>query len=187
MSDLFQDGVPAPFVERVFETMAAADWHTYQVLTKRAELMRELVRGLPKRLVEHAHVWLGVSVEDRKYGVPRIDVLREVPAALRFLSIEPLLEDVGSLNLAGIHWVIVGGESGPKARPMKPEWVISVRDQCRAQNVPFFFKQWGGVQKSKHGRELDGRTWDEFPARRESSAPRPRGRSRLSMLPAAEE
>lgn len=163
MSDLFQEGVPTSFVEQVFETMARANWHIYQVLTKRAKRMRDLVSGLPDRLAGHAHIWLGVSVEDRKYGVPRIDVLREAPAAIRFLSIEPLLEDLGNLDLNGVHWIIVGGESGPGARPMKKEWALSIRDQCRDQGVPFFFKQWGGVQKGKHGRLLAGRTYDEFP------------------------
>jgi protein gp37 len=108
-------------------------------------------------------VWLGVSVENRKHGLPRIDELRSTPAALRFLSIEPLLEDLGELNLAGIHWVIVGGESGPGARPMRSEWVISIREQCKAAGVPFFFKQWGGVRKSLNGRALEGRTFDEMP------------------------
>jgi len=163
MSDLFQKGVPATFVRRVFQTMTEANWHTFQVLTKRADRMRDLVSALPKKLVGHEHVWLGVSVEDRKYGVPRIDVLRTVPAAVRFLSIEPLLEDIGKLDLSGIHWVIVGGESGPGARPMAEEWVLSIREQCAEQRVPFFFKQWGGVQKSKHGRLLEGRTFDGFP------------------------
>lgn len=163
MSDLFQEEVPSAFVERVFETMTRADQHTFQVLTKRAERMREVVSALPRNLIGHPNVWLGVSVEDRKYGLPRIDVLRQVPAAIRFLSIEPLLEDVGTLDLDGIHWVIVGGESGPGARPMREEWVLSIRNQCRQARVPFFFKQWGGVQKSKHGRELRGRTYDGFP------------------------
>lgn len=163
MSDLFQEDVPVAFIERVFETMSRADWHTFQILTKRAERMREVVRTLPKRLVGRANIWLGVSVEDRKYGIPRIDVLRDVPAAIRFLSIEPLLEDVSNLDLSGIHWVIVGGESGPGARPMEQRWVLSIRDQCRKQLVPFFFKQWGGVQKGKNGRLLAGRTYDEFP------------------------
>jgi protein gp37 len=163
MSDLFQDGVATDFIRLVFETMNAADWHTYQVLTKRADRMQAVTRALSRDLVDRAHIWLGVSVEDRRYGLPRIDLLRDVPTAVRFLSIEPLLEDLGSLDLSGIHWVIVGGESGPGARPMKAEWVQSIQKQCRAQRVPFFFKQWGGVQKSKTGRELGGRTWDEFP------------------------
>lgn len=163
MSDLFQEGVDDDFIGRVFDTMNRADWHTYQVLTKRAERMRDVTRALPRDLVHRSHIWLGVSVEDRRYGLPRVDVLREVPAAVRFLSIEPLLQDLGTLDLTGIHWVIVGGESGPGARAMEPAWVRSIQQQCQAQDVPFFFKQWGGVQKSKAGRKLDERTWDEFP------------------------
>ena len=182
MSDLFQEGVPAVFVKRVFETMARADWHTFQVLTKRDERMRDLVTALPKTLVGHPHVWLGVSVEDRKYGVPRIDVLREVPAGVRFLSIEPLLEDVGRLDLRGIDWVIVGGESGPGARPMKCEWVTDIRDQCQRAGVPFFFKQWGGVQKKKHGRLLRGRTYDELPPLGSQRATGPRAPCRLTVV-----
>jgi protein gp37 len=183
MSDLFQDGVPAEFVQRVFETMRRADWHSYQVLTKRGERMRDLVRGLPPHLGRLPQVWLGVSVEDRKYGLPRIAELRDTPAAVRFLSIEPLLEDVGDLDLSGIHWVIVGGESGPRARPMQKSWVRSVHRQCREQNVPFFFKQWGGVQKSKTGRKLDGRTYDEFPtAHVPPDAIALRGKARLPLL-----
>ncbi len=170
MSDLFQDGVGIEFIREVFETMSAADWHTYQVLTKRGERMRDVTRALPRELIERAHVWLGVSVEDRRFGLPRIDQLRDVPAVVRFLSVEPLLEDLGSVDLSGIHWVIVGGESGPGARPMKAEWVHSIQRQCYAQRVPFFFKQWGGVQKSKAGRELGGRTWDEFPIVKPSRA-----------------
>jgi protein gp37 len=164
MSDLFQEGVPEPFIRRVFETMTAASWHTFQVLTKRADRLLAVTRRLPRELVEHAHVWLGVSVEDRSHGLPRIDLLRDVPAGVRFLSIEPLLEDLGKIDLRGIHWVIVGGESGPGARPMKERWVVAIRKQCRAQRIPFFFKQWGGVQKSKHGRLLGGRTYDETPS-----------------------
>ncbi len=164
MSDLFQEGVDEIFVRRVFETMNRADWHTYQVLTKRAARMLELTRTLPRVLVHRPHIWLGVSVEDRRYGLPRIDQLRRVPAAVRFLSIEPLLEDLGELNLSGIHWVIVGGESGPGSRPMKEPWVRSIHRQCLSQRVPFFFKQWGGVQKSKAGRLLGDQTWDEFPS-----------------------
>jgi protein gp37 len=163
MSDLFHDGIDETFIRRVFEVMHEADWHTYQVLTKRADRMRTLTRRLSRDRVEQPHIWLGVSVEDRRHGVPRIDVLRDVPAAVRFLSIEPLLEDLGTIDLAGIHWVIVGGESGPGARPMRAEWVQSVQQQCAEQSVPFFFKQWGGVQKKRAGRELDGRTWNELP------------------------
>lgn len=164
MSDLFQEGVDEPFVRRVFDTMNTAHWHTYQVLTKRAARMRDVTRALPRHLVEQQNIWLGVSVEDRKYGLPRIAVLREVPAAVRFLSIEPLLQDLGELDLTGIHWVIVGGESGPGARPMEERWVRSIQEQCKAQEVPFFFKQWGGVQKARAGRMLGDRTWDEFPS-----------------------
>ena len=169
MSDLFQVGVDEPFIRRVFDTMNAANWHTYQVLTKRADRMLATTRALPLALVQQSHIWLGVSVEDRRYGLPRIDLLRQTPAAVRFLSIEPLLEDLGELDLGGIHWVIVGGESGPGARPMSKAWVTSIQQQCRKQRVPFFFKQWGGVQKAKAGRELAGRTWDEFPAVRSRS------------------
>ncbi|MEZ4296283.1 MAG: phage Gp37/Gp68 family protein [Polyangiaceae bacterium] len=163
MSDLFQDGVPDGYARDVFEVMAVADWHIYQLLTKRAARMRSLTRGFPRELVSAEHVWLGVSVEDRKYGLPRIDALRETPARVRFLSIEPLLEDVGEIDLHGIHWVIVGGESGPGARPMQEGWVVSIRDQCEAAGVPFFFKQWGGVIKSRRGRELQERTHDAYP------------------------
>jgi protein gp37 len=137
----------------------------FQVLTKRADRLRRLTHALPREHVEATHVWLGVSVEDRKYGVPRIDQLRQARAAIRFLSIEPLLEDLGMLDLTGIDWVIVGGESGPGARAMRPEWVTSIRDQCTDAKVPFFFKQWGGVRKGTTGRELDGRTYDAVPRR----------------------
>jgi protein gp37 len=183
MSDLFQDGVPGEFVRQVFEVMAAADWHLYQMLTKRAERLRELTSALPPELVRRDHIWLGVSVEDRKYGLPRIDELRETPARVRFLSIEPLLEDLGKVDLRGIHWVIVGGESGPGARRMEEKWVLSIRDQCRAAGVPFFFKQWGGVQKSKNGRALDKRTYDEYPAIAPATAPQAAMRARrMAML-----
>jgi protein gp37 len=165
MSDLFQEGVPNDYTEAVSRVMATANWHTYQVLTKRSERLRDLLGGRLQFAAERENIWWGVSVEDRKYGLPRIEHLRQAPAKVRFLSIEPLLEDLGAINLSGISWVIVGGESGPGARPMKREWVVSVRRQCRAYGVPFFFKQWGGVRKVKHGRELDGRTYDEYPRR----------------------
>jgi protein gp37 len=139
MSDLFQEGVDAAFIRTVFETMNVASWHTYQVLTKRADRMRSVTQELGRTLVEHPHIWLGVSVEDRKYGLPRIDDLRRARASVRFLSVEPLLEDLGRVDLDGIDWVIVGGESGPGARPMQEDWVLSLRDQCRTANVPFFF------------------------------------------------
>ena len=167
MSDLFHDKVPESYVEKVFDVIAATPQHSYQILTKRAARLARYVRGhtVPP------NVWLGVSVENRRHGVPRIDCLRTVSARIRFLSVEPLLEDVGELDLHDIHWVIVGGESGPNARPMKPEWADSVRRQCAEQEVAFFFKQWGGWgadgkrrAKSKNGRLLNGRTWDEMPA-----------------------
>lgn len=163
MSDLFQDGLPDSFIARVAEVMTAANWHTYQVLTKRSERMRNLLSGVLSGSSSQDHIWWGVSVEDKKFGVPRIQHLRDAPAKVRFLSIEPLLEDVGELDLSGIHWVIVGGESGRGARPIHRDWVRRIRRQCREQGVPFFFKQWGGVQKAKAGRLLDGRTYDEFP------------------------
>jgi protein gp37 len=172
MSDLFQDRVPVDFIERVFRTMVSAHWHTFQVLTKRADRMRDVVRALPAELRGASNVWLGVSVEDVAYGVPRIAMLRSVPAAVRFLSIEPLLEDVGPLDLSDIGWVIVGGESGPGARPMQASWVRAIRRQCRAQGIPFFFKQWGGVRKGENGREFDGRLYDEMPSSRPNTSPR---------------
>jgi len=165
MSDLFQPGVPDEYTEMVSRVMTVAHWHTYQVLTKRSERLRDLLRGRLRFAAQHENIWWGVSVEDRKYGLPRVKHLQQAPARVRFLSVEPLLEDLGRLDLSGIHWVIVGGESGPGARLMKEEWVISVRDQCREQGVPFFFKQWGGVRKARHGRLLDGRIYDEYPER----------------------
>ena len=163
MSDLFHDRVPEDYIEAVANVMVKARWHTYQVLTKRSKRLSELLSGRLKFAAHAPHIWWGVSVEDRKYGLPRIDHLRDAPAKVRFLSIEPLLEALGRIDLSGISWVIVGGESGPGARPMHKEWVISIRDQCREQRVPFFFKQWGGVRKIKHGRSLDGCTYDEYP------------------------
>jgi len=165
MSDLFHDAVPDDYIAAVAKVMAIAKWHTYQVLTKRASRLHQLLNSTLKFAARLPHIWWGVSVEDRKYGLPRINDLREADAGVRFLSVEPLLEDLGRLNLNRIHWVIVGGESGPGARPMKKEWVLSVRNQCQASAVPFFFKQWGGVRKSVFGRKLEGRTYDEFPGR----------------------
>jgi len=157
MSDLFHKDVPLEFIQRVFQSMSQARQHIFQVLTKRAERLEELA----PHLKWPANVWMGVSVENQDY-VWRIDHLRKVKAAIRFLSVEPLLGPV-ELDLTGIQWVIVGGESGPGARPMNEAWVTSVRDQCLAADVPFFFKQWGGVRKKQHGRELKGRTWDGMP------------------------
>jgi len=145
--------------------MVTANWHTYQVLTKRADRLQELLSGRLRFASEAKNIWWGVSVEDRKHGLPRIEHLRKTPAQVRFLSIEPLLEDLRRVDLSGIHWAIVGGESGHGARPMKREWVVNVLLQCREQGTKFFFKQWGGVHKSKAGRLLDGRTYEEFPER----------------------
>jgi len=165
MSDLFHSEVPDSFITRIGETMRIARWHTYQVLTKRSERMRELLYGSLSEVAALRHIWWGVSVENRKHGFPRIADLQASPAAVRFLSVEPLLEDLGVVPLDGISWVIVGGESGPGARPMKQEWVLSIREQCQRARVPFFFKQWGGVRKKEAGRTLLGRTFDEFPRR----------------------
>lgn len=158
MSDLFQKGVPEDFIAAVFDTMSACPQHTFQILTKRAERLRELA----PRLTWPSNVWMGVSVEDRRV-IDRIAELQTVPAAVRFFSCEPLIGPLDALPLEGIHWVIVGGESGPKARPMQAEWVESIFRQCRAARVPFFFKQWGGVRKDMTGRILHGRTYDEMP------------------------
>lgn len=165
MSDLFQPEVPEAFVEATARVMVTANWHTYQVLTKRSERLQDLLSYGLQFAAKQQHIWWGVSVENRKHGLPRIEHLRQTPAAIRFLSVEPLLEDLGKIDLTGIHWVIVGGESGPGARPIRKEWVISIRNQCREQRVPFFFKQWGGVRKKASGRLLQGRTYDEYPAR----------------------
>lgn len=159
MSDLFQQGVPLEFIRKVFSTMNRANWHQYQILTKRSDRLKEL----SPELTWAPHIWMGVSVENRDY-VRRIDDLRSSGAHVKFLSLEPLLGPVPNMNLKDIHWAIVGGESGPGARPMELEWVLDIRNQCRRAKVPFFFKQWGGVNKKRTGRLLDGRTWDEMPA-----------------------
>ena len=169
MSDLFQEGVSDEFIDDVANVMHRANWHTFQVLTKRSERLRDLLTERLRAIAAEEHIWWGVSVENRRHGLPRIDHLRAAPAAVRFLSIEPLLEDLGDVDLTGISWVIVGGESGPGARPMRESWVMRIRDQCRTADVPFFFKQWGGMRKKEHGRLLEGVTHDEFPARRASS------------------
>jgi protein gp37 len=165
MSDLFHEGVPDSYIERVADVMIKANWHTYQVLTKRSARMAWLLATKLSRAASAQHIWWGVSVEDRAYGLPRIAHLQAAPAAMRFLSIEPLLEDLGVIDFRGIDWAIVGGESGPGARPIRSEWVSSIMRQCRDAHVAFFFKQWGGVQKKKAGRVLDGRTYDELPPR----------------------
>jgi len=171
MSDLFQPGVPDAYIEAVCQVMVTAKWHTFQVLTKRSERLQELLSGRLRFAAQQDHIWWGVSVEDRHYGLPRIADLQKTPARVRFLSIEPLLEYLGSFDLSNISWAIVGGESGPGARPMQKDWVVSIRNQCREASVPFFFKQWGGVRKKKNGRQLDGRTYDEYPTRVTSPIP----------------
>jgi protein gp37 len=166
MSDLFHDDIPDSYIDRVFASIQTTQQHTYQILTKRSPRLRTYfsTRTVPR------NVWLGVSVENRKHGKPRIDDLRAVQAPIRFLSVEPLLEYLGELDLTHIDWVIVGGESGPKARQMKPQWARSIQQQCERAGVAYFFKQWGtwgadGRKRNKHanGRRLDGRTWDEYP------------------------
>jgi protein gp37 len=179
MSDLFHEEVPDRYILAVAQVMKLANWHTFQVLTKRSERMRDLLNGPLRVFADEPHIWWGVSVEDRQYGVFRVEHLRTTPAAVRFLSIEPLLEELGALDLAGISWVIVGGESGPGARPLHPSWVASIRDQCAQANIPFFFKQWGGVHKSQTGRQLDGRTYDEMPPHNLTPVPAPQLRGEL--------
>jgi len=154
MSDLFHDGVPDDYIEAVVKVMVKADWHTYQVLTKRSPRMARLLSGRLRFAAESSHIWWGVSVENRAYGLPRVRDLQQSPASVRFLSIEPLLEGLGTLRLTGIHWVIV-----------KKDWVTAIRDQCGDAGIPFFFKQWGGVRKKRAGRELDGCTYNGFPER----------------------
>jgi protein gp37 len=171
MSDLFHVDVPDEYILRVARVMAAANWHTYQVLTKRSERMAELLRTKLRFAADLPHIWWGVSVENRRHGLPRIDDLRTAPASVRFLSVEPLLEDLGEVNLTGIHWMIVGGESGHGARPMNADWVRSLRDQCGKAGVSFFFKQWGGVRKKAAGRTLDDRTHNDQPGVREADMP----------------
>jgi protein gp37 len=160
MSDLFHEEVPLDFIQKTFDVMRRADWHEYQILTKRSTRLREL----DSELGWPPHVWMGVTVESAEYRY-RIDDLRATRAAVKFLSLEPLLGPMPDLDLTGIDWVIVGGESGPGARPVEESWVVDLRDQCAGAGVPFFFKQWGGVNKKKAGRILQGRTWDQMPER----------------------
>jgi protein gp37 len=159
MSDLFHDKVPLSFIKKLFDVMSAADWHVFQILTKRSERMAEL----SAELKWPENVWMGVTVESQKYSY-RVSDLEKVPARVRFLSIEPMLSSIYHIALQNIDWIVVGGESGPGCRAMKSEWVRTVRAQCHAASVPFFFKQWGGVRKNVSGRHLDGRTWDEMPS-----------------------
>lgn len=163
MSDLFHEQVPDAYIRDVASVMSAATWHTFQVLTKRATRLREMLSTQLAGTARSSHVWWGVSVEDRQYGLPRLEELRATEATVRFLSVEPLLGHLGDLNLQGISWVIVGGESGPRARPMDERWVEHILAQCNEQNVPFFFKQWGGTRKKRTGRLLHGRTYDSMP------------------------
>lgn len=163
VSDLFHPAVPQSYILRVAQVMKAANWHTFQVLTKRADRLAEALSTYLKDTAQYEHIWWGVSVEDRKYGVPRIEHLRHSPARVRFLSVEPLLEDIGVIDLTGIHWVIVGGESGNRARAMSEQWVTSIRNQCLDAGVAFFFKQWGGVRKHRTGRLLEGQLYDALP------------------------
>lgn len=164
MSDLFHKEVPFAFIDQVFDTMEQATWHTYQVLTKRSSRMRDYLRRRYAAGEAPAHIWCGVSIEDGA-AAARLRHLADAPAATRFLSIEPLLGPVGDLDLSGVAWVIVGGESGPGARPIEADWVRDVRDQCLASRTAFFFKQWGGFRPKSGGRLLDGREWNDFPPR----------------------
>ena len=179
MSDLFHADVPEDYINEVVGVMLKADWHTYQVLTKRSGRMREMLQSSLCHATLASQIWWGVSVENRRDGLPRVDDLRASPAVTRFLSVEPLLEDLGPIDLTGIHWVIVGGESGPGSRPIDRDWVAAIRDQCHSAGVSFFFKQWGGVNKTKAGRSLDGRTYDEIPDRGSRAALDPELRKSL--------
>ncbi len=170
MSDLFHEDVPDTYISAVSEVMRLADWHVFQVLTKRAERLRRLLQVRLRDAASAQHIWWGVSVEDRKHGIPRLHDLQAADAAVRFLSIEPLLEDLGELDLSGIAWVIVGGESGPRSRPMDERWVERIFSQCVEQDIPFFFKQWGGTRKKRSGRLLHGQTYDSMPRAYAASA-----------------
>jgi protein gp37 len=158
MSDLFHEDIPVSYIEQVFKVMVQADQHTFQVLTKRHERLLELAHRLPWP----PNVWMGVTIENQRF-VHRADYLRGVPAAVRFVSAEPLLGPLEGLDLTGIHWLIAGGESGPRHRPVREEWLLDLRDRCQNESVSYFFKQWGGRRPKSGGRELDGRTWDEMP------------------------
>lgn len=171
MSDLFHEEIPDDYIQKVCRVMLAANWHTYQVLTKRADRLATLLAGKLREAADAAHIWWGVSVENQKHGLPRIRELRRAKPKVAFLSVEPLLEDLGQIDLRGISWVIVGGESGHGARPMELEWVRNIRNQCQIDRVPFFFKQWGGVRKNETGRTLDGKTYDQFPASESTVVP----------------
>lgn len=164
MSDLFHKKVPLSFVDAVFDTMEASDWHIFQLLTKRSSRMRDYLRSRYYNRTPPSHIWLGVSVENAK-SATRIQHLQDAPAGVRFLSVEPLIGPIGAVDLSGIHWVIAGGESGPGARILNIEWAREIRDECARQNVSFFFKQWGGIRPKSGGRNLDGREWNDFPTK----------------------
>ncbi|HEY1160811.1 MAG TPA: phage Gp37/Gp68 family protein [Terracidiphilus sp.] len=185
MSDLFHEGVPDEYIEAVSRVMVEANWHTFQILTKRSLRMRDLLRTNLRFAAKQRHIWWGVSVEDKRYGVPRIAHLSQSGARVKFLSVEPLLEDIGIVNLNEIDWMIVGGESGPGARPIDACWVRSLRKQCRDSGVKFFFKQWGGVRKHLTGRTLDGRIYNEFPERAVELVPD--GKCRISLVSAIQQ
>ena len=171
MSDLFHDEVPDRYIVAAFEVMAAANWHTYQILTKRPTRMRKMLKNDLEFAAGLPHIWWGVTVENRQHGLPRLDCLQKCDVAMRFLSCEPLLEDLGTVCFDGINWVIVGGESGPGARPVRKEWIVSLRDQCKSADVPFYFKQWGGFPKGKLGCELDGKEYKALPSMPDLKAP----------------
>jgi protein gp37 len=175
MSDLFHESIPDSYILQVAEVMRKANWHIFQILTKRHDRMAKLLSGPMRAFAAEKHIWWGVSVENRKHGLPRLRKLLKTPIAVRFLSIEPLLEDLGEIDLRGISWVIVGGESGPGARPMQPAWVRSIQKQCSRDGVPFFFKQWGGTRKKVSGRDLDGKTYSNFPEFSPASSVTPSG------------
>jgi protein gp37 len=182
MSDLFQPTVPDAYIEEVVTVMMEANWHTYQVLTKRSGRLQQMLSTKLRFAADARHIWWGVSVEDQKYGLPRIKDLRSSPARIRFLSIEPLLEDLGQFDISGIEWAIVGGESGQGARPMEKRWVENIQRICRNSGVAFFFKQWGGVQKSKTGRLLNGKTHDDMPERIVAEMPSRKDRLNVAQL-----
>jgi protein gp37 len=175
MSDLFHKEVPRPFIDKVFDTMEKANWHTFQVLTKRSSLLTRYLNQRYATSLAPSHIWLGVSVEDAKNAV-RIKHLKAARASVKFVSFEPLIAAVGAIDLSGIDWAIVGGESGPRARPMEEAWALELRDQCRVQNVAFFFKQWGGIRPKSGGRKLKGREWNQYPT--------PASKEHAGMIPA---
>ena len=172
MSDLFHKEIPKAHIAAVFDTMEKAHWHTYQVLTKRSSLLQKFINDRYREKPAPRHIWFGVSVEDEK-AATRIAHLQAANAGVRFLSIEPLIAPVGRLNLSGIEWVIVGGESGPRSRPMNEKWVIDIRNQCVKAGVAFFFKQWGGFSPKAGGRLLEGKEWSQFPGRRRTASKQP--------------